>query len=53
MEQINLTVVAGNARAKRFYESFGFKTFAVEEKAIKWQGEYYTKNQMVRFLDKK
>lgn len=49
VEQINLTVVSSNP-AKRLYERFGFRTFSVEERAIKWQGTYLTEETMVRFL---
>lgn len=47
IEQINLTVVAGNATAKTIYEKFGFTTFASEQNAIKWKGKYFTEEQMV------
>jgi len=47
IEQINLTVIAGNDKAKALYESFGFNTFSSEEHAIKWNGRYFTEEQMV------
>ena len=50
LEQINLTVIPTNEHAKKLYEKFGFKTFASEEKAIKWQGEYFTEDQMKLML---
>ncbi|GEO11453.1 alanine acetyltransferase [Segetibacter aerophilus] len=46
IEQINLTVIANNANAKKLYEKFGFKTFSSEEHAIKWKGKYFTEDQM-------
>ncbi|WP_375448618.1 GNAT family N-acetyltransferase [uncultured Fibrella sp.] len=45
MEQINLTVVTTNP-AKRLYERFGFRSFSLEEKAIKWRGTYLTEEAM-------
>lgn len=47
IEQINLTVIADNTGAKKLYESFGFRTFSAEERAIKWKGRYFTEEQMV------
>ena len=40
-EQINLTVVASNERAIRLYASFGFVPFSREERAIKYNGQYF------------
>jgi len=50
VEQINLTVIADNENAIKLYTSFGFKTFSIEERAIKWQGNYLTEQQMVLYL---
>jgi RimJ/RimL family protein N-acetyltransferase len=50
LEQINLTVIGSNIRAKKLYERMGFRTFSVEERAIKNQGEYLTEEQMVLFF---
>jgi len=47
IEQINLTVISNNDKAKGLYEKFGFKTFSSEEHAIKWKGKYFTEDQMV------
>jgi cyclohexyl-isocyanide hydratase len=52
LEQINLTVVTNNDRAKALYEKFGFKTFSIEVNAIKWQGKYHTEETMVLMLNK-
>lgn len=41
MEQINLTVVASNERAVRLYASVGFATFSREERAIKYNDQYF------------
>ncbi|MEP1032795.1 GNAT family N-acetyltransferase [Ekhidna sp.] len=50
IEQINLTVIPTNEKAKSLYEQFGFKTFASEPNAIKWKGRYFTEDQMVLLL---
>ncbi len=50
IEQVNLTVIAVNDRAKHLYTKFGFRTFGVEERAIKWKGKYFDEEQMVLFL---
>ncbi|NQZ76866.1 MAG: GNAT family N-acetyltransferase [Ekhidna sp.] len=50
IEQINLTVIPTNLHAKALYEKFGFNTFASEEKAIKWNGVYFTEDQMKLML---
>lgn len=47
IEQINLTVIANNDKAKKLYEKFGFVTFSSESKAIKWKEKYFTEDQMV------
>lgn len=47
LEQINLTVVASNSRAKHLYSSEGFKSFALEERALKMGETYYDEEQMV------
>ena len=46
-EQINLTVVASNERAGRLYASFGFVAFSREERAIKYNGQYFDELTMV------
>lgn len=50
MEQINLTVVSANERAKRLYNLFGFETFSIEINAIKYKGKYFDEETMVLFL---
>lgn len=49
IEQINLTVVTTNP-AKRLYERFGFQSFSLEKRAIKWQGTYLDEEAMVLFI---
>jgi RimJ/RimL family protein N-acetyltransferase len=47
VEQINLTVTAANERARRLYEAAGFRSFGVEERAIRVGGAYHSKVYMV------
>jgi ribosomal protein S18 acetylase RimI-like enzyme len=46
LEQINLTVVASNVRAKHLYSSEGFKSFALEERGLKMGASYFDEEQM-------
>jgi RimJ/RimL family protein N-acetyltransferase len=50
LEQINLTVTATNERARKFYETAGFRAFGVEERALKIGDAYYPKAHMVMYL---
>lgn len=50
IEQIILTVVAANERAKGLYQKFGFEIFSHENKAIKYKGKYFDEDTMVLFL---
>ena len=47
LEQIDLTVTAGNDRAQQIYEGCGFTVFGVLPRAIKLQNQYYAKVHMV------
>ncbi|MFJ7972137.1 GNAT family N-acetyltransferase [Psychrobacillus sp. NPDC096389] len=46
IEQINLSVVSTNEKAKNLYSQLGFKVFGVEEKALKVANTYYDENHM-------
>jgi ribosomal protein S18 acetylase RimI-like enzyme len=50
VEQIYLTVVSTNESAKGLYQSLGFKTFGIEERAMKYEEVYYDHELMVLFL---
>lgn len=51
IEQIMLNVVSGNKPAKKLYESLGFQTFGVEERALKYNGQYWDEEHMMLFLN--
>jgi ribosomal protein S18 acetylase RimI-like enzyme len=46
LEQINLTVIANNEKAKILYENFGFVSYGREQKAIKWKDKYFDEESM-------
>lgn len=47
LEQLNLSVISNNEPAKNLYKSVGFKTYGVERKALKFNGQYYDEDLMV------
>ncbi|WP_164669776.1 GNAT family N-acetyltransferase [Virgibacillus doumboii] len=50
VEQLNLAVVTTNEKAKGLYKKAGFKTFGMEEKAMKHNGIYYDEEYMALTL---
>lgn len=48
--KINLSVVSVNHQAKGLYQKFGFKTFGIEEKALKVKNVYLDEEYMTLFL---
>ena len=46
IEQIHLTVVAGNAPAVRLYERIGFETFGLQKNYFKFGEKYWNQNFM-------
>ncbi|EKN69802.1 N-acetyltransferase GCN5 [Neobacillus bataviensis LMG 21833] len=51
IEKVNLGVIASNNKAKQLYQKLGFKTFGLEEKALKVDGVYYDDEYMVLDLN--
>ncbi|NQX58400.1 GNAT family N-acetyltransferase [Paenibacillus qinlingensis] len=51
VEQINLAVISHNDAAKKLYNSLGFKVYGVEHNALKYNGQYYDEDLMVRRLN--
>ena len=48
--QLVLTVTETNAAARTLYETFGFRSFGVEPRAIRVGDSYFDKNHMIFFL---
>ncbi len=48
--KIDLMVVSDNARAKKFYESFGFKRYGTEPMALLHDGQYIDEDLMTLLL---
>jgi ribosomal protein S18 acetylase RimI-like enzyme len=53
VEQVQLTVVANNARARRFYRRMGFVEYGLEKESLKEKDSYFDEVLMVRFLSRK
>jgi ribosomal protein S18 acetylase RimI-like enzyme len=50
IEQINLSVAATNHTAKKLYQSLNFRTYGIEENALKYKDEYWDDELMVLHL---
>ncbi|QKS48882.1 GNAT family N-acetyltransferase (plasmid) [Paenibacillus cellulosilyticus] len=47
LEQINLAVITDNAPARRLYQSLGFITYGTEQRALKYEEQYWDEDYMV------
>lgn len=52
VEQVLISVITDNERARRFYQKMGFQQYGVEPRALKIGGKYYDEEFRVRFLDR-
>jgi ribosomal protein S18 acetylase RimI-like enzyme len=52
VEQVHLTVVVNNLRARRLYERMGFVEYGLEKESLKYRGAYFDEALMVKFLRK-
>ncbi|WP_453990545.1 GNAT family N-acetyltransferase [Bacillus nitroreducens] len=52
LEQLYLTVDSDNTDAKELYKKIGFKKFATDKGAIKYNGRYRDEDHMKLFLEK-
>ena len=50
VEQVLISVIADNKRARRFYEKMGFEPYGVEPRALKIGGKYYDEEFRVKIL---
>lgn len=50
VEQVLISVITDNERARRFYEKMGFEPYGVEPRALKIAGKYYDEEFRVRML---
>lgn len=50
VEQIYLTVTSSNEPAKKLYQSLGFKTYGIDERALKVDHTYFDDELMVLFF---
>ena len=52
IEQVILTLVGTNARAKKLYLSKGFETYGYQKSAIKWNDSYLDEEFMYLFVNR-
>jgi RimJ/RimL family protein N-acetyltransferase len=50
VEQILLSIITENERARRFYEKMGFEAYGLERRALKIGDAYYDEEFRVKFL---
>lgn len=52
VEQIILTLVGTNYRAKKLYLAKGFETYGYQKRAIKWNGQYLDEELMYLLINR-
>lgn len=50
VEQVLISVITDNERARRFYEKMGFEAYGVEPRALKMNDKYFDEEFRVKFL---
>jgi ribosomal protein S18 acetylase RimI-like enzyme len=50
VEQVHLTVMSKNEAGKKLYALHGFKVYGTEPRALKYDGNYYDEELMVKIL---
>lgn len=50
LDQLQLTVITDNERAKHLYSNIGFTVYGIEKKAVKLNERYWDQEHMVLFL---
>jgi RimJ/RimL family protein N-acetyltransferase len=50
VDQVMISVITKNKRARRFYEKMGFQPYGLAQKSLKIDGLYYDEEFRVRFL---
>jgi RimJ/RimL family protein N-acetyltransferase len=50
VEQVMLSVITENERARRFYEKMGFEPYGLERRALRIGDRYYDEEFRVKFL---
>ena len=50
VEQLLLSIITNNERARRFYGKMGFEPYGLEPRALKIGDQYYDEEFRVKFL---
>jgi len=50
VEQLLLSIITDNERARRFYEKMGFEAYGLERHALKIGDKYFDEEFRVKFL---
>ncbi|HEM46664.1 MAG TPA: GNAT family N-acetyltransferase [Alphaproteobacteria bacterium] len=52
VEQVLISIITANERARRFYGKMGFEPYGIEPRALKMGGKYFDEEFRVKFLDR-